>query len=1168
VAEPWTAEQHAAIRETRHLLLAANAGTGKTSTVVGKILWRLGFDIGEAEDGPILPCAEPCELSQIAAITFTEKAAGDLRKKLAAALAEHGAGPGEIDRAFVGTIHSFCGEILRQHALRLDIDPSFRVMDAREASLRLGDLVRDTVLAALQASEPDVMELLKDAPLDSYGAYGRSVTELVRRAIDDLRWHNDRFSAWFAAPGPEEKRDRELDPEVLQSLVSTATGVGVEGGTDRDSGESESRHLSHTVAVYRLAYRALGSWLSLLERENRRDFDSLILDVRRLLSHERFAPALDALRRKYRLLIVDEFQDTDRAQRDIALAIAGLEGHAPGPGDETRLFLVGDPKQSIYGFRNADIRVWNEVESRLRANGAVLRLGRNFRSDPLIVRVVNDSCGPAFTAAGEALSEADPAAVVRYDPLDPAVEAQPGSGVDWLAPPADLGKDERSARGAALLADRIARLLRDGSGAPLRGSDERGRRFGPGDIAVLAARAATLATVESALRERGIPTFNASSRGLAERQEVMDAINALRLADNPRDDLRAFAWFRSPFVGLRDEVIARIRLDRSISGRTLLERARAWLDGIERGELTEFDAPEHPLIAPTERFALRRGLAAMADVRQLVGRAEPAELLETMLSRTSYRLHLQLGPERREAEANLDRLQMILSRFRFLTLADFLDAWDRAAMDRRSDLETATLPAGAEGAVFLSTIHGAKGLEWPVVAIAGAEDGARNSAPGRWEGWLDRDLGPILLPPSAERGPRTQNATRKRVLEETSESVRLLYVALTRARQRLLIAAPFEKPEGHAAWLAKALFEGDAGPDGPPAGRVGSQDAQPAATTRVPETDDPGTGTGRQLDAFGLHEPASDEVGQLNLLNAANHGPEIRSGGQGAGPAGPGQVSIWRQLDPIQTEFAEEPLRLEWLACPTEGPDRADVPEIPRTAAVLRSATQLALETRDPEAWRLKYVHGVTPASAFVAARGSEEPGTELQAGVHRGELAGRLRGSIVHGILQRAGPDSEGLDDLMDDLLEEEVGGIGEEDAGRSARLRRWRVREQLKLEIERLLSTDTWAEWVSEPHFRELPFVHFAGPTDWRQGRIDLFVPARAVAGEDRRGPLIVDFKTDRVEGDGVQQAAERHRIQARLYREAVDAILPMSERNPAPEDRTRVILHFTHSGQQVEL
>mgnify|MGYP001557687074 FL=1 len=285
MAESWTAEQHAAIVETRHLLLAANAGTGKTATVVGKILWRLGLPVREARDGPVSPCREPCDLGRIAAITFTEKAAQDLRRKLREALSEAGVGPGELDRAFVGTIHGFCGEILRQHALRLDIDPSFGVMDAREASLRLGELLRETVLDAVEAGDRDVIELLKDAPLDRYDPQGASVTDFVRGAMRDLRWHRARYETWFQEPSGQEPLDRELDLPLLKALVP-------EGASDSPArAAAEERYLGHTAAVYRLGYRALGRWLSLLERENRRDFDSLVLDVRRLLTHERFGPA-------------------------------------------------------------------------------------------------------------------------------------------------------------------------------------------------------------------------------------------------------------------------------------------------------------------------------------------------------------------------------------------------------------------------------------------------------------------------------------------------------------------------------------------------------------------------------------------------------------------------------------------------------------------------------------------------------------------------------------------------------------------------------------------------------------------------------------------------------------------------------------------------------------
>jgi ATP-dependent helicase/nuclease subunit A len=1148
--ERWTAEQHAAIRESGHLLLAANAGTGKTSTVVGKILWRLGFDIGEAEDGPVSPCADPCDLSRIAAITFTEKAARDLRRKLSEALETNGVSRGGIDRAFVGTIHAFCGDILRQHALRLDIDPSFRVMDAREASLRLGELIRETILEALDRGESDVIEILKDAPLDPYGEFGPSVTGLVRRALDELRWNRESFDRWCLAadegPSGTEIADLHLDPRIFSAPGDP------ESKQDRGASDAEARHLAHMTAVYRLAYRVLGRWLTLLERENRRDFDSLILDVRRLLSRERFVPALESVRRRFRLLIVDEFQDTDSAQRDIAFAIGGLEGPSTGDDECAQLFLVGDPKQSIYGFRNADVRVWNEVQSRLAEGGAVLKLSRNFRADPVLVRLVNEACGPAFRAAGSALEPFDRAAVVPYDRLEPGRETSRGAGVDWLATPPDLKKADRNEYGAALLAGRIARLLGRYPGAT-GGATEGDRVLSADDIAVLAARADTLSLVEAALRERGIPTYNASSRGLADRQEVLDAINALRLADNPLDDLRAFAFLRSPFIGLRDEVIARIQLDPSIDGRGLLDRSESWLAAVERGGIEPFAAPEHPLVASTERFALRRGLDAISEVSALVGRAEPAELLDTLLALSSYRLHLRLRPGHRESVANLDRLRLILSQFQYLSLADFLRAWDQAAGGRRGDLETANPPAAAEGAVFLSTIHGAKGLEWPVVAVAGADDGARAASPGRWDGWLDPELGPILLPPSKQRGARSQRAVDKRVLAEKAESMRLLYVALTRARDRLLIAAPAEDPEGHAAWVARALFRARTSGWALPTDPASPDGAR--SSIRAPESDDPGTGTGRQLDAFGLNEPPADEAGQLNLLSAANHhtGPAREEDSPAADPGIP--VRVWRQVEPIQKEFSEAPLTLDWLSMPAQAETPATImPTETSVGARLRSATELALAGRDPEAWRLLYRHGVAPVRSFDA-RPSDGDGSVADPPA----MPGSVRGTIIHEVLER-------IDGDLEELLEEVIGRLGEEDDGSPGGVRSARAHDRLRSEIESLLASDAWQEWVASEHHREMTFVHFAAPDDWRQGRIDLFIPSRCDANGVVTAPLIVDFKTDRVGDEGTDSLVDWYRVQGQVYREAVDAILGRTgSSGTGPDGITKVILHFTETGQQ---
>lgn len=1157
MAEIWTVEQHAAITESRHLLLAANAGTGKTATVVGKILWRLGLEIQDATDGPVSGCDDPCELHRIAAITFTEKAAQDLRRKLREALNGHGIGPGEIDRAFVGTIHGFCGEILRQHALRLDIDPSYRVMDARESSLRLWEVLRETVLDAVESGERDVMELLKDAPLDRYDPHGPAVTDFVRNAMRDLRWHRARYEEWFGSPSGPEPQDRSLDLTLLRSLVA-------EPGSDpTDIADGEQRYLEHTAAVFRLGYRALGRWLSLLERENRRDFDSLVLDVRRLLTHDRFRPALDALRQRFRLLVVDEFQDTDTAQRDIVFAIGGVAASGdPHPAPSTQLFLVGDPKQSIYGFRGADVRVWNQVDAKFRHVGAVRRLGWNFRSDPALVDLVNRSCEPAFERSGAALAGADASAVVPYDSLDPAVEEWTGAGVDWLAVEGGGRTDETLHRGAALAAARIEAMLRPDSGERIPGPG-RERAVQARDIAVLAMRRKTLAAVERALRDRGIPTWNAASSGLSERQEVLDAITALRLADNPQDDLRAFAFLRSPFVGLRDEVIARIQLDRTLSGDSLLRRSESWLERIDAGDIVPFESPESVWIEPTERFALRRGLEAVREAQRLVGRADPADVLETLLSRTAYRIHLWFRDGCEESITNLERLKSVLGEFKSLSLADFLFAWDRAAGDRESSLAAGPLPSADTGSVLLTTIHSSKGLEWPIVVLAGAEDGKPRPTLGRWTGWTDRELGPVLLPPSAERGARSTRAEQKRRLEEEAEETRLMYVALTRARHRLMIVAPAEDPKGHAGWIGKALFgEGSRPVEERRGTSPASREARPLAREPMANSEDPGTGTGRQLDAFGLHDPACDGTGQLNLLNPENHRPDSDLQSDGDRRVGMVPLTVWRSVDPIQQEFAPMPVCLDWLAriAPTAEP--AEIGPLPgSTAGRLRSATELELERTDTDAWTLRYVHGVVPASQFAGPDDRRRPASR-RGGDDR-TIPARLKGLIVHDVLERAE-----LEVSLDRLLDEAIGGVGDAEPGLSVGDFDQRVRASLRQEIDAVLSSDPWREWVAGEHYRELPFVHLAGAGDWRQGRIDLFVPPHGTGRPESGEVRIVDFKTDRIDPEDLSSAARRYHTQTAVYREAIEAILGGGAGESAESRRIRVILHFTHPNRQLEV
>ena len=282
---------------------------------------------------------------------------------------------------------------------------------------------------------------------------------------------------------------------------------------------------------------------------------------------------------------------------------------------------------------------------------------------------------------------------------------------------------------------------------------------------------------------------------MSDRQEILDLITVLRLLDNPRDDMAAFAFLRSPLVGLRDEVITRIRLD---TGRgTLLRQAREYQ---EHGEW--FQAPEHPLIVDVEREALRIGIETVDSLIGLRTRIPVDELLEEALDRTGYRAHVQLLDQPAPKLANIDRFLRLLRGYRHHTVGTFLEIWDR--WDSQDlGIPQAPLFSKRDDVVTLTTVHSAKGLEWPIVFFVDADGPLRDRATNRF--WTDRELGPVLCPKQDARGARTRRAQQRWAAEERAEEARLLYVAATRARDRLVIAGPREAATGVAEWLNRGV---------------------------------------------------------------------------------------------------------------------------------------------------------------------------------------------------------------------------------------------------------------------------------------------------------------------------------------------------------------------------
>ncbi|WP_428277965.1 UvrD-helicase domain-containing protein [Candidatus Palauibacter sp.] len=791
----WTPEQVHAIRSEDDTLLVANAGTGKTTTVVGKIMWRLGlpFGVNGATGEPLAPPAVSCRLDEIAAVTFTEKAAYDLKRQLRKRIEASTRADElrwEIDRASVGTIHSFCGELLREHALRLGIDPTFEVLDEDEAWAEQDELIKTLLLDKLEEEDAAAQAIVRRWKLTGW-QHVKGAIDHVRDVLRDLRWRDRRYAGWLRTdPPPASDGSLDLFPPESPGLdLPAVKRLCLEGG------EKDEEALAICSELVELGLEARVRWDARLEEENQRDFDSLVLGAADLLLGPEGGAALAAIRDRYRMLIIDEFQDTDFTQRDIAFAIG--RGVA-----RPQLFLVGDPKQSIYRFRGADISVWNAVADDFAEEGDILDLPRNFRSAPPIVDFVNVVGRVSMDETGAALAEEELPSRIDYADLVAGVDDHEQTGVEWIRAQGKNVAERRESEAVRIASRILASVGRDEIRDPDMGEL---RPLAFRDIALLYRARGGLEHFETALKRHGIPYFVAGMTHLGERQEILDVLNALRLLGNERDDLRAFGYLRSPFVGLRDETIARIRLLQR--GGPLLRQAKRWL---EEGEWPE--APDHPQLAGVERRALEDGLSVLDDLRQLAPRLALDEVIEELLERTGYRLHVLLMEGAEEILANLQSLIHFAESHRAHDLSTFFEVWDRST-SRDVGLPQAPLYSKEDNVVTLSTIHQAKGLEWPVVFLVGVDRKLWN--PRTNEYWSDPELGPLFCLKASDRGARGNRILRREELEATAEEARLLYVAATRARDRLIIVGPTDGGKGYDKWLARGGADVRSGGDTP-----------------------------------------------------------------------------------------------------------------------------------------------------------------------------------------------------------------------------------------------------------------------------------------------------------------------------------------------------------------
>jgi ATP-dependent helicase/nuclease subunit A len=831
------------------LIIEAAAGTGKTTALVDRIIAVIA--------------SGAAALDQIVAVTFTEKAAGELKLRLRAAIEQarrdranfdHVArarltrGLEQLEEARIGTIHSFCADLLREYPIEARVDPMFEVAPDDVAERLFDAAFERWFQAALAAPGEGLRRVLRRRELVERGG-PRPILRAAAEALNEWRdfdcpWQHESFErnraiddlveeiialgelAETAYPDdwlrrsleniarpvreairlePLQERDYDvLEDALLRLLRGNQRHWEWKGRGERFGDAARSEIFARRIALRRqltefcertganlapLLRQELWPVLGYYEEQKRRtgrlDFLDLLFKARDLVRGH--AAVRAALQQRFTHIFIDEFQDTDPLQAEILLLLAAddpaetdWQQVAPRPG---KLFLVGDPKQSIYRFRRADVALYQNLKKRLCARGSALEvLSVSFRAIPEIQQMVN----AAFAALMPQDSDTQPG----YVPLKPfRPDAGPQPAIVVLPVPEPYSKYDRitdpqieqSLPDAA--AAFIAWLVQD-SGWTVTERDAPARRVPvrPRHICMLFRRLNSYGRDVTrpyvrALEARHIAHVLVRGGSFNQREEVEALRNALAAIERPDDELCVYATLRGPLFGFTDGLLLRFR------------ETCGSLHSFQR-----FDGLPRELQEVADALEILRSLHRGRNRRPI------ADTISQLLTATRAQAAIAIWPTGEQALANLMRLMDLARRYEAhsgaTSLRGFVDDLEaRAEREQAGDAPVAE--EGTEG-VRIMTVHSAKGLEFPIVVLA---DLTCSETPQEARRFVDpsRRLCAQIIGGCA---PRELLEHREEELRrEGEEAVRLLYVAATRARDLLVVPAVGD--ERRAGWLAR-----------------------------------------------------------------------------------------------------------------------------------------------------------------------------------------------------------------------------------------------------------------------------------------------------------------------------------------------------------------------------
>ena len=833
----------------RNVVVVAGAGTGKTTILVNRILNLL------------LREPNPLAITEIVALTFTNKSATEMKQRLRAQLlrlteqaddmiavfrtryhlsAEQvgeraRTALAQLEKAEIGTLHSFAAHLLRLHPLESEIDPFFQEDDGsrfKELFHSSWDRWLDDELGSAGPQHDRWRRVLGGTTLDDLQQFTAALAgdfldlDELDRQCRSLSLEGA-LHDWIAATQGRaatllEAQDRPKRRKAEQMLAAAVRSLAflLEYGPpglahlsqeertvlEKDPGKApvgwDELAYKEAISIIRLAQQLLTvdqsyfqevvtlvrPFLDLVRHgfltSGRISFDGLLARAKTLLREH---PAVRArIKQAYRAILVDEFQDTDPVQYEIILYLGERAGsHQTSWHDVDlepgKLFIVGDPKQSIYAFRRADIEAFERVVEKIRAGGGgVYSLVTNFRSDGAVLDIVNNVFDRLFQPA-EHIQPANERLAARPQ-RKPEVSV---SGAQLrLVTPGDDDEEFDVQTATRAEAEALARWLKEEllPGTTITDRDRREGPLQPGHIALIFRKLTQAQVYLDALRRYDIAYITDGEKHFYRRQEIIDVVNLLRVIDNPYDTVALVGILRSPLSGMTD--------------RDLL--ALQQIEGLDYQQQDRLSAWNHP-----QAGMVRRLYERLAELHQLAPLQPVPDAIDLIFEQLPILELAAASLHGEQAVANLRKIREMaesLADRPHLTLTGFVDLMMTRVSEQPDEAESALAEESLD-AIRVLTIHKAKGLEFPVVILPGLHQGSKipRKGPSIHHDWSSRCY-------SLQMGGRSNLGSvlvdMKMAAREEAEQRRLLYVGMTRARDLLVLSGGQTTKPGHDTVLS------------------------------------------------------------------------------------------------------------------------------------------------------------------------------------------------------------------------------------------------------------------------------------------------------------------------------------------------------------------------------